>query len=78
MQQEYKLRTLKDAETLHKYFFGTSTSELPIELFWYIQGYCGAIGGCAEVILTAIAAWLNRKPKNKFDSRLKMLSPMLQ
>jgi hypothetical protein len=40
-------------------------NELPRPLFWYVQGYCAAVGGCGDVIHSAIEDWLKRKKKNR-------------
>jgi hypothetical protein len=42
--------------------------EWPKELFWYVQGYCGAVGGCGDSICTAIDQWFKRKKKNRIGT----------
>lgn len=46
-------------------YFSMPPTLWPTELFWYVQGYCAAVGGCGDVICEAIAAWFKRKKKNR-------------
>jgi hypothetical protein len=55
-------------EKLVNKYMQTPTALWPRELFWYVQGYCGAIGGCGDVICSAIDQWFRRKKKNRWGT----------
>jgi hypothetical protein len=55
----------KDREKMVGRYMSMPYNQWPKELFWYVQGYCGAVGACGDVICSAIDQWFQRRRKNR-------------